>query len=252
MAAKDEQGRKRTPFSARLPQVPLSQAVPIAEALATLGTPATPHVIAQQMGTTYSSSAFKTKIAAAGYYGLTGVNGDRRTLSQRGEALTSGDETRARQARREAVMSTSFGPVIHSLRGRAVSEHTIALRLHSDLQVPEASSQNVAKALIESARHAELLTADDRFDAVAVEETAVVMPQIDETSARQRQTTPRPQREQRSNGETPATKPKPNLQREEETRPLAGGVQVVVRIDASSLTPQQIAELVRELQRGSS
>lgn len=251
MAAEDEQARKRTPFSARLPQVALAQAVPIAEALATLGAPATPQVIAQQMGMSPSSSGFKTKLAAAGYYGLTRVDGNRRTLTPRGEALTGGDAARARQARREAVMGTNFGPVIHSLRGRQISEATIALRLQSDLQVPQASSRNIAKALIESARHAELLSEDDRLDAAAIEEAAGVMPQPEETTIRARQATTRTPREPRA--ETPAAQPKAlKPDEKEEMPPFVPSVQVTVKIDASSLTPQQIVELVRELGRGSS
>ncbi len=247
MAGEDEQERKRTPFSAKLPQVAFNQAVPIAEALAALGAPATPHVIAQQMGTTYSSSGFKTKIAAAGYYGLIRVDGDRRTLTERGEALTSGDVGRARQARREGVLSTNFGPVIYSLRGRPINEGTVALRLQSDLQVPEASARNVAKALIESARNADLVTGDDdRLDAAAIEGASGVIPKPDSNGVVTRQAT-RPQ--QQRNVESRPEPPKPPAKREEPSPPLATGVQVVVKIDASSLTPQQIAELVHELQK---
>lgn len=251
MVENDEQPRKRTPFSAKLPQVAFDQAVPIAVALAALGGPSSPHVIAQQLGTTYSSSGFKTKIAAAGYYGLIRVNGDRRTLTDRGEALTSGDESRARQARREGVMSTSFGPVIHSLRGRPISESTIALRLQGDLQVPDASSRNIAKALVESARDAELLTGeDDRLDAAAIEGVASVIPTADDNGSRGRQATPRSQAEPGAPRETRTpVAPKPIVKDDEQAAPLAAGVQLVVKIDASGLTPQQIVELIRELQR---
>jgi hypothetical protein len=47
----------------------------------------------------------------------------------------------------------------------------------------------------------------------------------------------------------PAT---PQRQKEvvtENDRPFDGNVQVIVKVDASNLTPQQIAELVRELRR---
>lgn len=199
-----------------------------------------------------SSSGFKTKLAASGYYGITAADGNRRTLTPRGEALTSGDDARFREARREAVMGTNFGPVIHSLRGRQISEATIALRLQSDLEVPQASAPNVAKALIESARYAELLSEDDRLDAAAIEGVAHVIPQANDTPTRARLSVPH--REQRGS-ETPK-KPKPPKPEEpkpkDETRPFVPGVQVVVKIDASSLSPQQIAELVRELRRDSS
>lgn len=249
MATEDEQGRKRTPFSAKLPQVAFNQVVPIAEALAALAAPATRHVIAQQMGTSNASSGFKTRMAAAGYYGVIEANGDRRTLTARGDALTSGDEGRAREARREGVMSTSFGPVIHSLRGRPINEATVALRLHNDLQVPEASAQKIAKALIESARDAELLTGDDRLDAAAIESVASVIPTPESIGTATRGATARSEGAQREGGATSKPKPPKPIVKEEELRPLAGGVQVVVKVDASGLTPQQIVELVRELQQ---
>jgi hypothetical protein len=151
-----------------------------------------------------------------------------------------------RQARREAVMGTNFGPVIHSLRGRQISEATIGLRLQSDLEVPQASARNVAKALIESARYAELLSDDDRLDAAAIEEAAGVMPQPDESTTRPRQrTVPAPQAQRPTRAPEPKT---PVPEKKKEVLPLAGSVQVVVKIDASNLTPQEIAELVRALQ----
>jgi hypothetical protein len=248
MAAEDEQARKRTPFSAKLPQVALGQAIAIAEALAELAGPASLAVIAQAMGTSLSSSQFRTRIAAAGYYGLIKQDGDRRTLTERGKALTSGDEAHAREARREAVMSTTFGPILHSLRGRQINENTVALRLRGDYDVPESSSINVARALVQSAEEANFVTADSRLDAAAIEEVASVMPKSDENGARPRQAPQRTQTTQRggTTTETPNTpEPKP---KEQEGRPFASGVQVVVNVDASNLTPQQIVDLVRELQ----
>lgn len=141
-------------------------------------------------------------------------------------------------------MSTRFGPIIHTLRGRAINENTVALRIHSDYDVPDTSAANIAKALIESARQAQLVT-DDRFDASAIEAAAGVMPSTEEPQA---PAAPKPQRER-----TKEPEPKPPVDekpREEEPRPLpAAGVQVVVRIDAAHLSPKQIAELVRELQQ---
>jgi hypothetical protein len=148
-------------------------------------------------------------------------------------------------------MSTNFGPVIYSLRGRPISEATVALRLQNDLQVPEGSARNVAKALIESARNAELLTGDDdRLDAAAIESVASVIPTPESRPAPGRGTSTQPEGTQQRNGGA-APKPKRLAKPivKEEPRPLAGGVQVVVKVDASNLTPEQIVELVQKLQQ---
>jgi hypothetical protein len=249
MATNEEQSPKRTPFSARLPQASLNEVIPVVEALAALGTPSTPHVIAQQMGVSYTTNArFRTRIGAAGYYGLIEKDGDRRRLTSRGEAITSGNTNAVEQARREAVMSTTFGPVIHSLRGRTVDENTVALRLQQDYGVPQSSAPNVARALVDAATQAELI-ADDRFDAAAIEAVASVMPSKDEQPARQARESKAPKESQAAKKqESVRQQPPVTTVKEEQARPFVPGVQVVVKIDASSLSPTEIAELVRTLQ----
>jgi hypothetical protein len=259
MAVDEGQKQKRTPFSARLPQASVQEVVPIVEALSALGVPSTPHVIAQQMGTSYATnSRFRTRLGAAGYYGFIRKDGERRALTPRGEALVGGDADAARQARSEAVMGTTFGPLIHSLRGRAVSENTISIRLQSENGVPEGSAPAVAKALVDAATDAGLI-ADGRFDAAAIEAAAAVMPAQSETpetdggQARQKpETEPKPKQAPAPKIESKKATPKTPSATEKGTeagqRPFVPGVQVVVKIDASNLAPQQIAELVRALQ----
>jgi len=253
MAETQEQGKKRTPFSAKLPQVSLDDALEPVRALGDLGAPATPHVIAQHLGTSYATNArFRTRLGAAGYYGLIEKQGDKRALTKRAEAVIGGDDG-ATKARQEAVMSTSFGPVIHSLRGRPVNESAVSLRLQGDYGVPEGSAPSVAQALVGAATQAELISKGS-FDAAAIEAAASVMPT--ETPA---PVTPG------GNGKTTAGAPKskstpdrkerPKQQEEhaevvvEKERPFVPGVQVIVKVDASTLSPQQIAELVRELRK---
>jgi hypothetical protein len=257
MAVNERQKQKRTPFSAKLPQASLDDVIPVVEALAELGVPSTPHVIAQQMGTSYSTnSRVRTQIGAAGYYGFIKKQGDRRVLTERGEDVTSGDENRVRQARRDAVMSTTFGPILYSLRGRNVSENTIALRLQADYGVPEGSAPTVAHALVAAATQAELAT-NDRFDAAAIEGSASVMPSPEEAqrangerarkAPEQKRSTPTDGAKEQDRKETPkvATTEK---EKEVKERPFVPGIQVVVKIDASTLSPQEIAELVHALQ----
>lgn len=253
MAAAEEQQKKRTPFSAKVPQVSLDDALEPVRALAELGAPATPHVIAQHLGTSYATNArFRTRLGAAGYYGLIEKQGDKRALTKRGEAIVGGANGDAAKARQEAVMSTSFGPVIHSLRGRTVNEGAVSLRLQSDYGVPETSAPTVAQALVSAATQAGLVT-NGSFDAAAIEGVASVMPTetpAPTTTGGNGSTTATPKATPKAKATTskPKETPKPEVVVEKE-RPFVPGVQVVVKVDASNLTPQQIAELVRELQR---
>lgn len=253
MAAAEEQTKKRTPFSAKVPQVALDDALEPVRALAELGAPATPHVIAQHLGTSYATNArFRTRLGAAGYYGLIEKQGDKRVLTKRAEKIVSGGNGDAAKARQEAVMSTSFGPVINSLRGRSVNESAVSLRLQGDYGVPESSAATVAQALINAATQAGLIT-NGSFDAAAIEGVASVMPtetSVPATSGGNGSTTAIPKAKPKAKEQPKAKEP-----REEEgvvvekDRPFAAGVQVVVNVDASSLSPQQIAELVRELRK---
>jgi hypothetical protein len=254
MATDEKQKQRRTPFKARLPQVPLSGVLPVVEALASLGTPSTPHVLAQAMGTSYGTDArFRTRLGAAGYYGFVEKDEDRRLLTKRGEDVVSDDEEACERARRQAVMSTTFGPIIHSLRGRTVNEATVALRVQGDYGAPEASAPKIAGALVESATEAGLI-ADDRFDAAAIEAYAEFIPE-EVPPAKGTAATRQNGTQSQTGGRAPTTpkERKPdrgqNGKKEEVSQPpFVPGVQVVVNIDASNLTPAQIAELVRALQ----
>src|SRR5205823_5054246 len=147
------------------------------------------------------------------------------------------------RARREAVLSTSFGPIIHSLRGARVNQGAIRLRLQSDHNVPEGSSEAVATVLVESAEQAGLLR-EGSFDAAAIEDLADVLPSaaanVGTEGSKVAQASGRGGRSSTSAGgrgdpAKPAT-PGRTAQKdgEEDMRPLAAsGVQVVVNVDAS-------------------
>jgi hypothetical protein len=255
MASHEEQQRKRTPFSARIPQAPLDETIEVVEALYALGAASTPHVIAQQMQTSYQTDArFRTRLGAAGYYGFIRKEGRQRALTPRGEAVVSGDAAAAEPARREAVMSSAFGPIIHSLRGRPVNENTIALRLGAEYEVPQGTVARVARVLVESATQAGLMT-DGRLDAAAVEALADIMPSRDEQGsvAPRAPKTPRGEPERKEPGQR--TTQRVSHREQASTRrsgddqsPFVPNVQVVVKVEASNLTPVEIAELVRALQ----
>jgi len=249
----EEQPQKRTPFSAKLPQTTIDAVVPVVKRLADFGTGATPHRIAQLTGTTPASSSFKTKLAAAGYYGLIAKEGELRTLTERGESIASEDANRVLSAKREAVMSTTFGSLLYEFRGRAVDENIFSARLQSDFDVPANSATGVAKTLVETATQAELINQSDQFDVAAIEEFASLRPQTPPSSSNSRTTT-KPGAS--AAPETPAAPSKPPEKPTvvesttlEEPPPFNPSVQVVVKIDATALAPKQIAELIRELQK---
>ncbi len=144
-------------------------------------------------------------------------------------------------------MSTAFGPIIYSLRGNRVNEHTLALRVQSDYDVPEASAKTVAKALVSAATQAGLIS-NERFDAVAIEGAAQVMPSPDDTPAPPKEKKPTEQKPSPLKQVPEGDKRKNGKEKEKAEPPFVPGVQVVVKIDASTLTPREIAELVRSLQ----
>ncbi len=169
MADEQVQERKRSPRGARLPQMPLNHVVPIAQAIRELAAPSTPQRIAQRLGVSPSSGPFRSRLGAAGYYGLIRSHGDRRELTELGERVLGSDDD-GEHARREAVMSTGFSPILNALRGREANEGIVQARLQDDFGVPASASQQIARALIESAEQSQLIVSG-RFDAGAIEDT---------------------------------------------------------------------------------
>ena len=170
--------RRRTPFGARLPQMPINEAEKIARGLHDLAGDATAPVLAQHLDASPSSSGFKTRLAAAGYYGLVTRSGNRYDLTERGRQVVSGTEEESRRARQQGVMATNFAIVLRQFSGRAVNEEIIGARLHLAFDVPRASTLQLAKALTESARQAGLLNGG-RFDARAIEEAGQAVEQYE-------------------------------------------------------------------------
>jgi hypothetical protein len=177
MADEQEQiaTRRRTPFSARLPQVPLNDATTIAQALSDLAGPAAAPIIAQRLHASPASSSFNTRLAAAGYFGLVSRKGDKYELTSTGLGLTAGDGASKKASAQVAVMTTNFGRLIQVLSGRSVNEETIAARLQTDLEVPAVAAQKLAGVLVASAEQAGILT-DGRFNATEIEAAMASLP----------------------------------------------------------------------------
>jgi hypothetical protein len=226
--------------------------VPTVEALAALAGPGSNARIAQQLRVSPAGGKFRSKLGTAGYYGFIRKQGEMNHLTPRGEALIGDDDEAALQARREAVMSTSFGNVIRKFVGREPNESTIAARLADDFGSPEASAQEQATILVKAATEARLIS-NGRFDAAVIEGVPEdLTPDAPETNGAE----PKPARvaatrEPKHQHETPvpkAEKPKPEvIVREEKQPPFAPGVQIVVKVDASGWTPEQVVELVKGL-----
>jgi hypothetical protein len=254
--------RTRTPRSAKIPQWPIEVVIPIVQALADLAGPASNARIAQQLQTSPAGGKFRSKLGTAGYYGFVRKQGEMNHLTPRGEALIGDDEAAALTARREAVMSTTFGQVIRKFVSREPNERTIAARLEDDFGSPTASAEYQAETLVKAAREAGLIS-NGRFDAAAIEsipveltpaspETNGAEPQQRREPPQQRAKEPKEQRqpEQRQPEQRQKVSPQEVIIREEKSSPFAPAVQVVVKIDASGWTPEQVVQLVKGLTGG--
>jgi hypothetical protein len=251
----------RTPRSSRIPQWAIEDVVPIARALSNVAGPASNARIAQQLGVSPAGGKFRSRLGTARYYGFVRLEKGSYVLEPRGEAVLSDDADVALAARREAVMGTTFGDLIRRFSGREPNEAALAARLEDDFGSPAESARYQATTLIQAAREAGLIS-NGRFDAAAIESVPPSPPEqqagatSDESNGRRssgrvdppRRTPPQVEKEQ---------KQEKKQQREEHTPPPIdkvqvvqapfAGVKVVVNVDASTWTPAQVAELLREL-----
>ena len=233
--------------------------IPIVKALADLAGPASNARIAQRLQTSPAGGKFRSKLGTAGYYGFVRKQGDVNHLTTRGEALIGDDEAAALTAKREAVMSTTFGHVIRKFVGREPNEGAIAARLEDDFASPTASAASQAETLVKAAREAGLVS-HGRFDATAIESIpAGLTPAAPEINGAEPEHGKEPVHHRRTESkeeQRPEQRDKDKVKspemivREEQPRPFAPGVQVVVKIDASGWTPEQVVQLVKGLSGG--
>ena len=241
----------RTPRNAKIPQWPIEAVVPIVKALSDLAGPASNARIAQQLGTSPAGGKFRSKLGTCRYYGFVRKQGETNHLTPRGEALIGDDPDAAVKARREAVMSTTFGQVIRKFVGREPNESTIAARLEDDFGSPTASAEYQAQMLVKASTEAGLIS-NGRFDAAAIEsipaELTPAAPQANGAEPKASRQQPAQEQGAKEPKQLTPEKPKPEvIVREEKQSPFAPGVQVVVKIDASGWTPEQVVELVKGL-----
>jgi hypothetical protein len=239
--------RQVTKRGQKLPRITLADVRPVVQTLADLNGPASNKLVAGQLRMSADGGQFKTLWGAAGFYGFRQKIADGKfELTDRGQAFVSGDHEAVRRAAREAVMSTGFGPVVNRFSTSPPNQHAIAGVLHEQCEVPENQAEKLAETLIAAATEADLIT-DGRFDVAAIEETmasvetiAVSSPPKAPTGAARRSPST-----SRSRAPDPVA-PERARPRSERSGPF-GEVSVVIQIDATKLTPQEIKEVVREL-----
>jgi hypothetical protein len=242
--AGEDSSKSKTPSRSKLPAKDLADALAIAQALKEYAVPASKAVIAGQREETTSSSHFKQKFASAGYYGLVEKDGDKFKLTDRGEAALDGDDI----AKRTAVMSTGFGPIIGSLATRQVAINIIESRLKSDHGATESGAATLASVLVRSAEDAGLIV-NEKFDAHAIEsvDPEEIGPKAASSSSSASSS--------RTSRKSPSTQkktavvkdPKPNPGKPKPPTGEEAPIQVVVQVDGSNMEPVKIAELVKLL-----
>jgi hypothetical protein len=164
MDSAEEKPSKRTPKGARLPQVDLLSALPLAEVVAEFAGSITRPVLAQHLKMSPASSSFKNKVAAAKYYGLLEQKGDQISLTARGQRAVDGDVA----ARREAVLATGFGGLIKLFAARSADADVLSSRLKMDFAVPDGSARALADTLISAGSQVGLVS-NGVFDAAAIQ-----------------------------------------------------------------------------------
>jgi hypothetical protein len=245
--------KRKISRSAKLPLHGFESIRPQVQALSDLAAPSTKERIAEQLGVS-AKGRFNGKLAAASYFGFIKRGSDGRLhLTDRGRAFLSEDADAQTQAQREGVMETSFGPIIFLLRSQEPKEKVIAARLQDDVGVPPASAEATAKTMIGICKEAKLIGENGRFSASAIEDTQSALPAPEPAQAsappkpRLKPATERPSRRPAKEW-VAANEERQQPRSEGKNGPLAvAPVQVVVNVDASKLSAEGIAELVRAL-----
>lgn len=262
MADQEQNGKREIiSRSAKLPQHGFEAIRPVTQALADLVAPSTKERIAEQLGVA-AKGRFSGKLATAGYYGfLERTEDSRLRVTERGQAFLGGHPEAERQAKREGVMSTNFGPIIYKLRSYQPKQAVITAWMKDDFGVPAASAEKVAETLVSVSEEAELIDENGRFSASAIEDThaalessgglpddPVATPTPKPKAATSTQSTSEPaasRTAKRSNATASAQADRSGGQ----SGPFVQApVQVVVNVDASRLSAEQITDLVRTLQ----
>jgi hypothetical protein len=224
------------------------------------------NLIFDQAGASGSGGTAKKKWAALGYFGFrTDLGGGKFDVSERGQAFLGGDPDREREAKQHALVSTGFRSIIARFSTRPANQGAIAGILREDFGVPEASTATAAAELLISLATEAGFIVGGSFKAAPIEAAMEAVPAGGNGKA------PAGARAQVSSATKPKPPaPKPAVRGQSAPKPAAPSadgqgavtdpasegqagpfalapVQVVVNVDATKLTGEQIAGLVRAL-----
>ncbi|HEY5196235.1 MAG TPA: hypothetical protein VIJ51_04355 [Solirubrobacteraceae bacterium] len=237
-----------------LPSATPESARRVVTALAAHAGPATRERIASRLGTQLAGRLVSSIVAAIRYGFVAETDDGKLEMTDRGHAFIGDDPAAALQAQQHGIMSTGFAATIQQLSTRAVDVDVVAGRLVDDQRLSERSAAERAKVLVKAATAAGII-ADGRFDAEGIEDAieAVGSPSTPDVAVKPRPApkpvAPRPAagaaaaRNGSKEGGAKTEPPVPFGQ----AAPAAAAVQVVLQIDASRLTAEEIGAIVREL-----
>lgn len=251
-----------TPKSLKLPRVGFEEVKPLVEAMVALNGASSRNLIFDQAGASASGGTAKKKWAALGYYGFrTDLDGSKFDVSERGQTFVSGDADRQREAKQHALISTGFQPIIARFSTRPANQGAIAGILREDFGVPETTAANAAAELLIALATEAGFIVGGTFKAAPIEQAMEAVPARRDAKPRASATRTgglagaKPKQAPKQPAVSATPKP-PNGQGAAERTGSEGQagpfglapVQVVVNVDASKLTGEQIAGLVRALQ----
>jgi hypothetical protein len=262
------EGKKtRIATSAKMPSATPDATTRVVSKLSELAGPTSRERLASALGVALTGGVARA-LSSSLLYGFVKLDSDKKlNITDRGNAFVGDDADASKQAAREGLMVTGFGPLIKRLSTRNAAEDVIAVRLQEDQGLDATASEDRAKLLVKAGTAAGLIV-NSKFDGGVIEDTIAVVGEPD---------APKP-------AEAPAAKPKPAAKPAAASTPPAaptpppagnagsggsgGGeaeqqqppapfqqaagtpLQVVLHIDASKLDAKEIGAIVREL-RGS-
>ncbi|RSM86365.1 hypothetical protein DMH04_14500 [Kibdelosporangium aridum] len=177
-AQEDEKARPRVVRGTPLPKSNLQQAQEVATKLWELGrTQEIPREsLAQSLGMSEKSSAYDMRIGSMGHYGLATASGGTIKITELGRQVVQDFDSAAQlDARRQALLSQKhFAAVLAEYDGdKLANEEILAKRFHYQHSVNLPVAQQAARALIESARYAQVLDAENNVSLTKQEQTRV-------------------------------------------------------------------------------
>lgn len=246
----------RTPSSAGLPGNAPSRTRRIVTTLADLAGPASSARLAGRLGVQLTGRV-ATELSSAKQYRFIATESDKLIVTPRGEAFIGDDKAASLRAAQDGVMSTAFGPIIKKLMTRQADASIVAVRFQEDQGLSEGPAKNRAAILVKAAEEAQLIV-DGRFDAEAIEEA---IERVGELSHDEAKAAPKPKRQAVTPKATEA-KPEVNVAKsqaetskqnapntEEGGGPFvpAPSMKIVLQIDASKLTADEIVTIASKL-----